>query len=78
MSKIEDAVCAKIQQRAEVGLKKYGVTLEREDLTELDWLIHAQEEAMDLVNYLEVLIQKKKVVANFIEQATLDNMSKAV
>ena len=35
-------------------------TLEREDLTTLDWLIHAQEEAMDLANYLEVLIQKEK------------------
>ena len=59
MRKIEDVVCTKIQQRAEFGLKKYGVTLERDDLTELQWLIHAQEEAMDLANYLEVLIQKK-------------------
>lgn len=60
MSKIEDEVCRKIQERAEFGLKKYGVTLERDDLTELEWLIHAQEEAMDLADYLEVLIQKKK------------------
>lgn len=60
MSKIEDEVCRKIQARAEVGLSKYGVTLERTDLTELDWLIHAQEEAMDLANYLEVLIQKRR------------------
>lgn len=60
MSKIEDEVCRKIQQRAEVGLKKYGVSLERDDLSELDWLIHAQEEAMDHAGYLEVLIQKKK------------------
>lgn len=59
MSAIEDAVCLKIQQRAKFGLQKYGVTLERTDLPELQWLIHAQEEAMDLANYLEVLIQKK-------------------
>jgi hypothetical protein len=59
MSKIEDEVCRKIQARAEVGLSKYGVTLEREDLNELDWLLHAQEEAMDLANYLEVLIQRR-------------------
>lgn len=59
MSKVEDEVCRKIQARAEVGLSKYGTTLERTDLTELDWLIHAQEEAMDLANYLEVLIQKR-------------------
>jgi hypothetical protein len=67
MSKIEDVVCTKIQQRAVFGLKKYGVTLERDDLTELQWLIHAQEEAMDLANYLEVLIQKKKAINDFIE-----------
>lgn len=58
MSQIEDIVCKKIQDRAAVGLNKYGVTLERTDLTVKDWLIHAQEEAMDLANYLETLIQK--------------------
>lgn len=64
MSAIEDAVCLKIQQRAKFGLQKYGVTLERTDLTKLQWLIHAQEEAMDLANYLEVLIQKEKEKTN--------------
>ena len=59
MSSIEDSVCKKLLDRAEFGLKKYGVTLLRIDLTNLDWLIHAQEEAMDLANYLEVLIQKE-------------------
>ena len=56
MSKIEDEVCRKIQQRAEVGLAKYGVSLERTDLTKLEWLIHLQEELMDASGYLEVLI----------------------
>jgi 3-hydroxyacyl-CoA dehydrogenase len=32
------------------------VTLERTDLTLLNWLQHAQEEAMDLANYLEVIM----------------------
>lgn len=59
MSKIEYKVCTKITQRAELGKKKYGVTMDREDLTELQWLIHAQEEAMDLAIYLEKLIQEK-------------------
>jgi hypothetical protein len=74
MSKIEDVVCKKIQQRAEFGLKKYGVTLERDDLTELQWLIHAQEEAMDLANYLEVLIQKKQAINEFIEKQQSINL----
>ena len=32
--------------------------MERDDLTPLDWLKHAQEEAMDLAVYLEKLIQE--------------------
>ena len=60
MSAIEDKVIDKIKTRAEFGLSKYGTTLERTDLSTLDWLIHAQEEAMDLCNYLEVLIQREQ------------------
>ena len=56
---IEEQVCYKILKRSEEGKKKYGVTMERKDLTELQWLIHAQEEAMDLAVYLEKLIQEK-------------------
>lgn len=59
MSSIGQAVVNKIQSRAEVGYNKYGTTMDREDLTELEWLIHAQEEAMDLAVYLEKLIQIK-------------------
>ena len=58
VSKIEYRVCAKITQRAALGKKKYGTTMERDDLTPLDWLKHAQEEAMDLAVYLEKLIQE--------------------
>ncbi len=60
MSAIEASVIQKIKNRAEFGLSKYGTTLERTDLSSLDWLIHAQEEAMDLCNYLEVLIQREQ------------------
>ena len=60
MSNIEDTVAQKIIQRAEMGYLKYGKTLMREDIARLGWLVHAQEEAMDLCNYLEVLIQKEQ------------------
>lgn len=60
MSNIEDAVCRKIQKRAEFGLIKYGVPLEKTHLSALELLVHAQEEAMDLANYLETLIQNKQ------------------
>lgn len=57
MSRIEDEVCKKIAQRAEVGKNKYGVTMETAPLSRLEWLIHAQEEAMDLAVYLQKLIE---------------------
>tara|TARA_R100000654_G_scaffold16624_3_gene34923 strand:+ start:2504 stop:2869 length:366 start_codon:yes stop_codon:yes gene_type:complete len=60
MSRIEDEVCAKIQQRAEVGKNKYGVTMETAPLSRLEWLIHAQEEAMDLAVYLQKLIEMEQ------------------
>lgn len=58
MSKIEDSVCQKIQLRAEIGKTKYGVTLERKDLSTREWLIHLQEELMDAANYVETLLVK--------------------
>lgn len=51
--KIVLSVMAKYAQRSEAGLKKYGVTLDRQDLTIYDWINHAQEEAMDFTLYLE-------------------------
>jgi hypothetical protein len=55
MSSIEEKVIDKIRQRAEVGLAKYGVTMEREDLTRVEWLTHLQEELLDGAVYIERL-----------------------
>lgn len=51
------AVVQKFLQRSELGQKKYGTTLDREDLKPLDWIQHAQEELMDGILYLEKLKQ---------------------
>lgn len=48
-------VIKKFERRADEGLKKYGVTLERTDLNTLDWINEAQQEAMDFCLYLERL-----------------------
>jgi len=48
-------VACKIKNRSEAGMKKYGVTMMRQDLTTLQWINHAQEEAMDFIIYLERL-----------------------
>ena len=59
MSAVEDRVCLRLQERAEVGLRKYGVTMERTDLSELEWLNHALEETLDLAVYLQRMIDIK-------------------
>ena len=41
--------------RSNIGLQKYGTTLDRDDLSVLDWIQHAQEEHMDAILYLEKL-----------------------
>lgn len=57
----EEAVVSKILARRDAGRKKYGATMERADLTKLDWLVHAQEEAMDLSIYLERCIREERM-----------------
>jgi len=52
---IVESVIKQFKERSEVGIAKYGVTLDREDLSTLEWLSHAQEEAMDFCLYLEKL-----------------------
>jgi hypothetical protein len=46
--------------RAEIGLKKYGVTTDRDDLNVVDWLVHAREEVLDLSLYLTRVIKEVK------------------
>ena len=57
---IVESVRQKLFERSQAGIRKYGTSLERDDLSLLDWLRHAQEEALDLANYLEVLIQAEE------------------
>ena len=47
-----EKLCAMIRQRAEVGLKKYGVTVDRKDLTAEQWLQHSIEEKIDDLKYM--------------------------
>jgi hypothetical protein len=54
---IADSVARKVGNRAAFGLKKYGVTCDRTDLTPLQWLTHLQEELMDAAVYTEKLMR---------------------
>ena len=57
---IVEAVIAKFQHRSEVGINKYGKTLDRTDLNYKDWLNHIQEELMDAILYCERLRKESK------------------
>jgi hypothetical protein len=55
---IVDTILNKFVDRAEMGFTKYNNTLDRNDLNLVQWINHAQEEAMDLVLYLEKIKQE--------------------
>ena len=55
---IVESVIDQFKDRSNVGIKKYGVTLDRDDLTMLEWLIHLQQELMDATLYIEKLKSK--------------------
>ena len=55
MKEIEETVCDSIRQRRDKGREKYGTTMERTDLTFLDWITHLQEELLDAAIYAEKL-----------------------
>ncbi len=42
-----------LKSRSETGIRKYGTTLDRTDLTIKEWIDHSIEEALDLALYLE-------------------------
>tara|TARA_R110000751_G_scaffold33233_3_gene82892 strand:- start:378 stop:563 length:186 start_codon:yes stop_codon:yes gene_type:complete len=52
---IVEAVVKSYKQRSKVGIKKYNKTMDRNDLSSLEWLQHLQEELMDATLYLEKL-----------------------
>ena len=54
---VVSSVISAFQKRAEIGQVKYGKTLDRNDLTFLQWIQHAQEELMDGILYLEKIKQ---------------------
>lgn len=53
--KYVQAVKEKFEERSQTGIRKYNTTLERTDLSFLEWLEHLQEELMDATLYVERL-----------------------
>ena len=57
---IVESVINEFKSRSERGIKKYGTTLQENELSPLEWLKHLQEELMDAVLYIEKVKQINK------------------
>ena len=57
---IVESIIERFKERSDEGIKKYGVTMARKDLSSLEWLIHLQEELMDAILYAEKLKEDLK------------------
>jgi hypothetical protein len=55
---IVESVIKQFKDRSNVGIAKYGVTLDRNDLSLIEWLEHTKQEQMDSVLYLEKAIKE--------------------
>lgn len=49
---ITERIINLIETRSDKGFQTYGVTMDRDDLTQEQWFDHAIEEALDLAIYL--------------------------
>jgi hypothetical protein len=59
--KIVEQVVHKFIDRSNVGIDKYGTTLEDNEADKLEWLNHLQEELMDAILYIErIKVELKK------------------
>jgi len=61
LDSIVNSVINKFIERAKFGKEKYGTDLDRTDLALYEWILHAQEEHMDAILYLEKI---KKIIIN--------------
>ena len=55
MDSIVRSVTEQFKARSEFGEKKYGVNMDRGDLSFKEWVTHMMEELMDAILYLEKL-----------------------
>ncbi len=55
---IVSIVIAQLRSRSKKGIQKYNTTLAENNLSLIEWLEHAKEEAMDQALYLERAIHE--------------------
>ena len=69
--KVIESVVKKFIERSDVGYKKYGVTLHKDDQPLDTWLKHIQEELMDAVNYIE---KTRQALRSEVEECYLKDL----
>lgn len=63
------------EERSRVGIEKYGTTLERNDLSPVEWLNHLQEELMDATLYIQKL-KSELPEGKFVTKESWENADK--
>ncbi len=58
LDSIVSSIINQFTSRSLMGKAKYGVDLDRTDLTILEWIEHAKQEHMDAILYLEKIKQE--------------------
>jgi hypothetical protein len=61
---VVERIREKLHLRSGNGIKKYGRTMDRDDLDTVARLRHAQEAALDFAIYLELLIADYRLESN--------------
>ena len=57
LDSVVTTIIEQFKERSERGKAKYGVDLDRTDLSLLEWIEHAKQEHMDVILYLEKIKQ---------------------
>ena len=55
MDSIVKSIIKQFKSRSKMGEEKYGVNMDRDDLSFKEWVTHMKEELMDAILYLEKL-----------------------
>ena len=58
LDSIVTSIITQFKERSHKGKAKYGVDLDRTDLSLLEWIEHAKQEHMDAILYLEKIKQE--------------------
>lgn len=53
IDEIVERVVSLFRSRSQIGIQKYGTTLDKNELSNREWLQHLQEELMDAALYVE-------------------------